>query len=74
MHIKQGIIPTVVGTAVTATGVALKNNVPKMYSSAIVGFGLAHIVLGSVDMIQEHKAHNKSPRKHFNKVLHSIIK
>ncbi len=54
MHIKEGLIPTVVGTAVAATGYALKKtNLPDSYSNGIIGFGLAHIVLGSVGMISQ---------------------
>ena len=71
MHIKQGLVPTVIGTAVTAAGLALKDTIPKPYSSGIVGFGLAHIVLGSVDMM-----HNKSAAqqtaKQFSKALNSF--
>lgn len=52
MHIKEGIIPAVLGTCVTATGIALKNSgLPESYRSGIIGFGLAHIVLGSVEMV-----------------------
>lgn len=52
MYIKEGLIPTVVGTAVAATGLALKKtNLPDSYRNGIIGFGLAHIVLGSVGMI-----------------------
>lgn len=56
MHIKEGIIPTVLGTVVTATGIALKNtntNLPESYTNGIIGFGLAHITLGSVEMISQ---------------------
>jgi hypothetical protein len=70
MHIKQGLIPTVLGTAVTATGLVLRNSIPKMYSSGIVGYGLAHIVLGSVDMI--HEKDNHKTAKQFNKVLNAF--
>ena len=71
MHIKQGLVPTVIGTAVTAAGIALKDTIPKPYSSGIVGFGLAHIVLGSVDMISDKSAAHKTA-KQFNKVLNSF--
>nr|WP_312577900.1 asparagine synthase [Sedimentibacter sp.] len=54
MHIKEGLIPTVVGTCVTATGLALKNtNLPDSYRNGIIGFGLAHVVLGSMGMMSE---------------------
>lgn len=61
---REGLIPTVLGAAVT--GVALtnrvldirKNGIDKtqvvpMITTGLVGFGLAHIVLGSIDLIQE---------------------
>lgn len=71
MHIKQGLVPTVIGTAVAAAGFALKDTIPKPYSSGIVGFGLAHIVLGSVDMMNDKSAMQKTA-KQFNKALNSI--
>lgn len=53
-QIREGLIPTVLGTAVTATGFAMKQsrNIDPMISNTIVGFGLAHIVLGSIDLYQ----------------------
>ena len=71
MHVKQGLVPTVIGTAVTAAGFALKDTIPRPYSSEIVGFGLAHIVLGSVDMISDKSPAHKTA-KQFNKVLNSF--
>lgn len=71
MHIKQGLVPTVIGTAVTAAGFALRDTIPKTYSSGMVGFGLAHIVIGSVDMINDKSAVQKTA-KQFNKVLNSM--
>ena len=71
MHIKQGLVPTVIGTAVAAAGFALKDTIPKPYSSGIVGFGLAHIVLGSVDMINDKSSVQKTARQ-FNKALNSF--
>lgn len=53
MRVKEGVIPTVLGTAVTAAGLALRDNVPEAYRGGIIGFGLAHIVLGSMDMIDK---------------------
>lgn len=60
---REGIIPTALGAAVTATGVTLrgrdirrrgmdkKNLIPRL-EAGIIGFGLAHIVLGAIDYIQ----------------------
>jgi hypothetical protein len=54
MEIREGLIPTILGTAVTAAGIAMKQNrrIDKMYSNTIFGFGLAHIVLGTIDLIE----------------------
>lgn len=73
MHIKQGLIPTVLGTAVTATGFALKDTIPKVYCSGIIGYGLAHVVLGSIDIINSHNQSccNKTA-KQFKKVINSF--
>lgn len=53
MAIREGLVPTVLGTAVTATGFAVKDRAPEI-GWGIVGFGLAHIVLGAIDLV-EHK-------------------
>jgi hypothetical protein len=50
---REGMIPTVLGTVVTATGLALRP-VSKNVSWGLAGFGLAHIVLGAIDLF-EHK-------------------
>jgi hypothetical protein len=57
---REGLIPTILGTAVTATGMALKKRnsmsrrgVTPMLAAGIIGFGLAHVVLGSIDLIQK---------------------
>ena len=54
MKIREGLIPTVLGTVVTATGLALKPVAPRI-SQTVVGFGLAHIVLGAIDLV-EHRS------------------
>lgn len=53
---REGLIPTVLGTAVTATGAAIRNRYP-MAGTAVMGFGLAHIVLGAIDLM-EHRRQN----------------
>lgn len=51
---RNGVIPTVLGTVVTATGFALRNtNVPESYKNGIIGFGLAHIAIGSTEMLTD---------------------
>lgn len=53
-RIREGMIPTVLGTAVTAAGYAMKQNrkIDKMVSNTVFGFGLAHIVLGAIDLVE----------------------
>ncbi|MDD2494476.1 MAG: asparagine synthase [Tissierellia bacterium] len=64
MYIKDGLIPTVLGTAVTATGLALrKTNLPESYRNGIIGFGLAHVVLGSIDLLNNNNERNKLMNK-----------
>jgi len=52
MNIREGLIPTALGSAVTATGYALKQKrgTNKMIANTVFGFGLAHIVLGVIDL------------------------
>ncbi|MDQ0226017.1 asparagine synthase [Metabacillus niabensis] len=57
MNIREGMIPTALGTAVTATGYTLKQRrgSNKMVANTIFGFGLAHIVLGAIDLVQHRR-------------------
>lgn len=61
---RKGIFPLVLGTAVTATGLAMrgidmKNNgmskrdTKVTVGAGILGLGLAHILLGSIDLLQD---------------------
>jgi hypothetical protein len=56
MNIREGMIPTVLGTAVTATGYAMKQNPDsnKMIANTVFGFGLAHVLLGVIDLVEHH--------------------
>lgn len=58
---RAGIIPTVLGTAVTGTALVMRGpdvmkrgikrkEVGTMVATGLLGFGLAHIVLGSIDL------------------------
>jgi len=50
---REGLIPTVLGTAVTATGLTLRGKSKyKMAATAVIGFGLAHVVLGAIDLVE----------------------
>lgn len=48
---REGIIPSVLGSVVTASGASLlrKN---KAAAYGIIGFGAAHVVLGIIDLIE----------------------
>lgn len=52
--VREGVIPTVLGTAVTATGAALFAANP-VVAAGVAGFGLAHVVLGGIDIVQHRK-------------------
>ncbi|WP_379136226.1 asparagine synthase [Paenibacillus sp. sgz500958] len=50
---REGLIPTVLGTVVSASGAAfLGRSKYKMVATGVLGFGLAHIVLGAIDLIE----------------------
>jgi formate/nitrite transporter FocA (FNT family) len=57
MNIREGFIPATLGTAVTATGYALKQSrgTNKMVANTIFGFGLAHVVLGVIDLLEHRR-------------------
>ncbi|WP_018086566.1 hypothetical protein [Desulfurispora thermophila] len=59
---REGLLPTVLGTAVTATGLALRMANPVL-GWGIAGFGLAHVVLGAIDLFEH--APEKAPRRVF---------
>lgn len=53
MKMYEGLIPTVLGAIVSGTGATMtKKNIKPMIAAGILGFGLAHIVLGSIDIMQ----------------------
>ncbi|WP_397536339.1 asparagine synthase [Rummeliibacillus pycnus] len=56
-NVREGLIPAVLGTAVTTTGVALRNNksITPWIRGSIIGFGLAHIVLGAIDLVEHRR-------------------
>lgn len=55
---REGLIPTVLGTAVTAAGLALRGANP-VVGWGVAGFGLAHVLLGAIDLIEHPKAHGE---------------
>lgn len=56
---KKGIIPVALGTAVTAAGLSMLNRrhtevrSDNPYAWGVAGFGLAHVVLGAIDLISD---------------------
>ena len=53
--IREGLIPAILGTAVTAVGLAAYGGASSVAGAAVTGFGLAHIVLGGIDLATHHK-------------------
>lgn len=55
--VREGLIPTVLGTAVTTTGFALRNNksITPLIKGSIIGFGLAHVILGAIDLVEHRR-------------------
>jgi len=53
MMIREGLIPTILGAVVSGTGATMsRKKVAPMVAAGIIGFGLAHIVLGSIDLVE----------------------
>lgn len=61
MKNREGLIPTILGAAVTAAGTAAattkykSKDTSSMIAAGIAGFGLAHIVLGAIDLVEHRK-------------------
>lgn len=64
MAIREGLVPTLLGTAVTGVALATRisdvrkrgmarEEIAPMIATGLVGFGLAHIVLGGIDLVQD---------------------
>ncbi len=51
MKVQEGVIPTALGSVVTIGGIALRNVNPSL-GWGITGFGLAHVVLGAIDLVE----------------------
>ncbi len=52
MH--KGTVPIIAGTTVLFGGCMLKNKLP-LFGAGLIGYGIAHIVLGSAEYAQEEK-------------------
>lgn len=56
MRIREGLIPTALGTVVTGAGTVLsRRRIAPKIAAGILGFGLAHVVLGSIDLVQHNR-------------------
>lgn len=61
---REGLIPTVLGSAVMATGAVMrgidmekrgmhKKDMMPLLGAGLLGFGLAHVVLGTQDLVRK---------------------
>ncbi|RXZ84022.1 asparagine synthase [Paenibacillaceae bacterium] len=49
---REGLIPAVLGTVVSASGATLLKSKYKLVGTGVLGFGLAHVILGAIDLIE----------------------
>lgn len=63
---REGLIPTALGTIVTTAGAIVdgmamkerhskKNDLVRMAAAGVIGFGLAHVVLGAIDLVEHRR-------------------
>ena len=58
MAVREGTIPTVLGSVVTGVGATMAAmEMAPMIAAGVVGFGAAHIVLGAIDLVAPKKRH-----------------
>jgi hypothetical protein len=64
VNMREGLIPTLLGSSVLAAGTMIrgidmerhgmhKSDVLPMVGAGLVGFGLAHVILGAKDLTQK---------------------
>lgn len=53
MH--KGVTPIIAGTSVLVGGCILKSKLP-LLGAGLIGYGIAHIVLGGTEYVREEKA------------------
>ncbi|AEG59807.1 hypothetical protein [Desulforamulus ruminis] len=51
MTVREGMVPTILGAAVTTAGLAIRAANPVL-GWGIAGFGLAHVLLGAIDLVE----------------------
>lgn len=54
MKVREGLVPTILGTVVTTAGISMMRSKSKI-ASGVTGFGLAHVVLGGIDLLTHKK-------------------
>ncbi|MTI67069.1 MAG: asparagine synthase [Firmicutes bacterium] len=64
MQVREGLIPTALGTAVSTGAYAAKKFMPETVAWGVIGFGLAHVVLGSIDLVQHRENGEKNYSVH----------
>jgi hypothetical protein len=53
MAVREGMIPTALGTVATGVGAVMAAKHKKsMIAAGVVGFGAAHLILGTIDLFQ----------------------
>ncbi len=54
---REGLIPTILGTVVSLASFSFRGNTRKYssLSNILLGFGLAHIVLGVIDLFEHNE-------------------
>ncbi|MBQ2897195.1 MAG: hypothetical protein IJE46_02610 [Clostridia bacterium] len=57
MH--KGVAPIIAGTSVLVGGCILKNKLP-LFGAGLIGYGIAHIVLGGAEYMQEEKVYSET--------------
>ncbi len=53
---REGMIPTILGAVVTASAATLLRSRYKKTATGVLGFGLAHVVLGAIDLFGRRRA------------------
>ncbi|MEG6513884.1 asparagine synthase [Desulforamulus ruminis] len=51
MTVREGMVPTILGAAVTTAGLTIRAANPVL-GWGIAGFGLAHVLLGAIDLVE----------------------
>lgn len=57
MH--KGVVPTLAGVGVLSGGIMLKGKLP-LLGAGLIGYGLAHIVLGSTEFVNEERMYSET--------------